>query len=520
MPSTYSTSLKLQLIGTGEQAGVWGTTTNYNLGTLLEQAITGVITIPMGDATYTLTNYNGLSDEARNAVLVLQGPITAPQELIAPAGQQKVYVIRNFTGNTVTIKTTAGNGVALTNAASAVVFTDGTNFFSATTLNYIDGNLTVTGSVSVGTNLTVGANATVTGRLAVTGASTVGGTQTVTGALIANSTLTVAGTANMASTTILTGQTLPYNDIIAQSSGQWWLPRGTNAQRTGAPVIGIIRYNTEQGFYEGYSAGLWVRFLTVNQGAYTARLLVISGGAGGGGGGGFYSAGGGGAGGVISTSFGTNPGATYTFVVGAGGAFNNNGSGSSANGTGISAAPIGGGTGGEAFVGAGVSGGSGGGAGQRVTTPGFGTAGQGNNGGIGNFDGSGGGGGWGGVGGNATGEGGGNRRAGNGGIGAISDITGTAVYYAGGGGGASQDFQGTGGTGGGGNAIGGAGVANTGGGGGAGGFSTVGGSGGSGVVILSVPSIYYSGVYSGTPVITSTGGNTILKYNSSGTYTA
>jgi hypothetical protein len=45
MPSTYSTSLKIQLIGTGEQAGTWGTTTNYNLGTLLEQAITGVITI-------------------------------------------------------------------------------------------------------------------------------------------------------------------------------------------------------------------------------------------------------------------------------------------------------------------------------------------------------------------------------------------------------------------------------------------------------------------------------------------
>ena len=50
MPSTYSPSLKLELIGTGEQAGTWGTTTNYNLGTLLEQAITGVITITMNIA--------------------------------------------------------------------------------------------------------------------------------------------------------------------------------------------------------------------------------------------------------------------------------------------------------------------------------------------------------------------------------------------------------------------------------------------------------------------------------------
>jgi hypothetical protein len=39
MASTYSTNLALELIGTGEQSGTWGTTTNNNLGTLLEQAI-------------------------------------------------------------------------------------------------------------------------------------------------------------------------------------------------------------------------------------------------------------------------------------------------------------------------------------------------------------------------------------------------------------------------------------------------------------------------------------------------
>ena len=68
MASTYSTSLKLELIGNGEQSGTWGTTTNNNFGTLVEQAITGVQSITMSDAPYTLTNYNGISDEARNAV--------------------------------------------------------------------------------------------------------------------------------------------------------------------------------------------------------------------------------------------------------------------------------------------------------------------------------------------------------------------------------------------------------------------------------------------------------------------
>ena len=85
MASTYSTSLGLELIGQGEQSGTWGITTNNNFGTLVEQAITGVQPITMGDATYTMTTYQGASDESRNAVLVLSGTVTSQQNLIAPA---------------------------------------------------------------------------------------------------------------------------------------------------------------------------------------------------------------------------------------------------------------------------------------------------------------------------------------------------------------------------------------------------------------------------------------------------
>ena len=93
MASTYSPSLKLELIGNGEQAGTWGTTTNLNLGTLLEQAITGVLPLTLtGDVT--LTDYNGLSDQARNAVLIFNGLLGAPCNVIAPPSQ-KVYIVRN-----------------------------------------------------------------------------------------------------------------------------------------------------------------------------------------------------------------------------------------------------------------------------------------------------------------------------------------------------------------------------------------------------------------------------------------
>jgi hypothetical protein len=470
MPSTYSTSLKLQLIGTGEQAGVWGTTTNYNLGTLLEQAITGVITIPMGDATYTLTNYNGLSDEARNAVLILQGPITTPQLLVAPPGQQKTYIVRNRTGNTVTLTTGTGSNVNIANAASEVVFTDGANFYSATQFNYIDGDLTVTGNASIGKNLVV-----------------------------------------------LRDAAFGANIYANVSTGQIFLPTGNTASRAANGTAGIFRYNSELAIYEGYSNGTWVRFQTFPQGVYTINFLTVAGGGGGGSAGG-PGGGGGGGGGFIASSLSVTPGSTYTMIVGGGGGTNTTGTNSSITGVAIAL----GGGGGGAGQGNGAAGGSGGGGGSGEGDPtrygvgGSGTTGQGFAGGRGDTFVGGGGGGGGAVGGN-----GGGAAAGNGGAGFSNTLTGTTVYYSGGGGGGAggSDVDGSGGIGGGG-AGGVNGTTNTGGGGG--GFNNgVGtGAGGSGIIIVSVPTSSYSGVTTGAPTVTISGADTILKYTVSGTYTA
>lgn len=131
MPTTYSTSLKLALIGTGEQAGVWGNTTNTNLGTLLEQAITGVQQITLLDANYTLTNLNGASDEARNAVLVVSGTTTTVRDVIAPL-VNKIYIIVNNTtgGYGIRIIGASGTGVTVANGVTTLVYCDGTNFYS------------------------------------------------------------------------------------------------------------------------------------------------------------------------------------------------------------------------------------------------------------------------------------------------------------------------------------------------------------------------------------------------------
>ena len=260
----------------------------------------------------------------------------------------------------------------------------------------------------------------------------------------------------------------------------------------------------------------------------TVDFLII---AGGGSGGNAESAGGGGAGGYRNY-YSTEPSggggssessvdlfgsSVYTITVGAGGAApGSDGSDSSITGTGVSLTSIGGGTGG-------ADGGSGGG--ENNSPPaGSGTANQGFGGGTGetpqNTAGGGGG----------AGEVGDTDGAGHGGDGLSSSITGSAVTRAGGGGGCRDNESRPGGTGGGGNgrrkdlpstpATSGTNNTGSGGGGGSSGQGDAGGNGGSGVVIMRIPTADYTGTTTGSPTVSIDGTDTVLVYNSSGTYTA
>jgi hypothetical protein len=133
MASTYSTSLRLELIGTGEQSGTWGSTTNTNLGTLLEQAVGGYQAVSMTDANYTLTTANGAADEARNMVLRITGTLSTTRNVLCPDSIEKLYVVENATtgGQSIVFKTVSGTGVTITNGQKAVVYVDGTNVVSA-----------------------------------------------------------------------------------------------------------------------------------------------------------------------------------------------------------------------------------------------------------------------------------------------------------------------------------------------------------------------------------------------------
>lgn len=152
MASTPSTSLRLELIGNGEQAGSWGDITNDNLGTLLEQAICGYKAVYFAtDTDVTLTINNYILDESRSAVIDMKGTISVTRNVFAPA-IPKVYIVKNSTtgGQSIVFKVAGSTGITVPNGKSVLVFFNGSDFEqivpyfanSATTADTLTGDQT------------------------------------------------------------------------------------------------------------------------------------------------------------------------------------------------------------------------------------------------------------------------------------------------------------------------------------------------------------------------------------------
>jgi hypothetical protein len=195
--STYSTNLALELIGTGEQAGVWGTTTNTNLGTLIEQSISGYVTQAVATGTdTTITIPNGSSGVARNMYIELTGTGGASTNLIVPANKKLYFIFNNSTG-AVTVKVSGQTGVSVPTGKKMVLVSNGTDIVNG--LNYIadfaSNSATIThlsATSATITNLTL--TSLVISNLSIASANITtltGSTQTLSGNLTLN-----GGTAN------------------------------------------------------------------------------------------------------------------------------------------------------------------------------------------------------------------------------------------------------------------------------------------------------------------------------------
>ena len=243
MASTYS-DLKIELIGTGDQSGIWGTTTNTNLGTALSEAITGSATVDFAsaaDVTITLTDSNA-TQTARNLRLNITESSTGVGyvgNLILGTNCQieKLYLVNNAGTGAKTIKNTTGTGITVPAGKTMFVFNNGTNVVDA--LSYFSGTVvssaaTITGGTINGTSI---------------GASTASSGAFTTLSATGN---TILGDASADTITSNAGTLYVPNNLIFSGTGSVTLPKGTTGQQP-TPVSGMIRYNTTTDSFEGYT---------------------------------------------------------------------------------------------------------------------------------------------------------------------------------------------------------------------------------------------------------------------------
>jgi hypothetical protein len=256
MASTYS-PLKIELIGTGDQSGTWGVTTNTNLGTAIEEAITGTadVTFSSADVTLTLTNTN-TTQTARNLRLNLVGSVAAAQNLIVPA-IEKQYIVNNTLGFDITVKNSTGTGVAVPAGKSMIVFNTGSNVVetvtalaTGTVIPVANGGTGVTTSTGTG-SVVLSASPTLTGApLAPTAAPGTNTTQIATTAFVtaATGTLGTMSTQN-ASSVAITGGTINGTTIGGTTAavGTFSTLNTANAVITGGTLTNVTVSGTNIG---------------------------------------------------------------------------------------------------------------------------------------------------------------------------------------------------------------------------------------------------------------------------------
>ena len=125
MASTYTSSTGIEKIGTGEQAGTWGTTSNRNFD-IIDTALNGVVSITLSGTTHTLTTTDGTVTDGMNKVLVLAGSPSGTNTItISPNDQEKLYFVSNGSGQSAVFSQGSGANVTIANGAQAIIYANG-----------------------------------------------------------------------------------------------------------------------------------------------------------------------------------------------------------------------------------------------------------------------------------------------------------------------------------------------------------------------------------------------------------
>jgi len=253
MASTYS-SLKIQLMTTGENLSTWGVVTNTNLGTAVEEAIAGSanVSFSSGDVTLTLSDSNS-TQAARNMRLNLTGTSGGARVLNVPA-IEKMYVVKNGLADACTVKVSGQTGIAVPAGKTMLLFNNGTDVVDA---------VTHLSSLTLATDLAVADGGT--------GASTASAARTNLGVAIGSNVQAFdAGLTDIAGLAVTNG------NFIVGNGSNWVAETGATARTSlGLGTIATQAANSV-AITGGTIAGTTINSLTVGSNAVGTRHISSS----------------------------------------------------------------------------------------------------------------------------------------------------------------------------------------------------------------------------------------------------
>ena len=158
MASTYTTRLRFEKQGDGENPNSWGDILNQNVIDLIDEAVAGYVVVSVSGSPISLSENNGAVDQSRNASLEFAGTLTADVTITIPS-HEKTYFLRNVaTGSfAVKMKTASGSVYSVPSSQNVFVACNGTDIyqvdFPTSVSSFTANQLTVVSAVS-GTNAT------------------------------------------------------------------------------------------------------------------------------------------------------------------------------------------------------------------------------------------------------------------------------------------------------------------------------------------------------------------------------
>jgi hypothetical protein len=131
--ATYTTNGGIKKIATGDESGTWGTSTNTNFD-ILDRLTNGVGEITLSGTTHTLTTTDGTLSDGMFKVLVLGGSPSGTNTItVSPNDAQKLYFVKNGSGQSAVFSQGTGANVTVANGDSAIIFCDGAGAGAAVT---------------------------------------------------------------------------------------------------------------------------------------------------------------------------------------------------------------------------------------------------------------------------------------------------------------------------------------------------------------------------------------------------